>query len=76
MLYFLFCCSLLLPQKEMYGPWIDVSFTKWHCLGLTQYDRICFVDADKIMLTNIDDIFQMAAPAGIILSYMLFVLLE
>ncbi len=50
-------------QRAMYD-WVSDGFTKWACLGLTQYRRVCFIDADKIALANCDDIFALRAPAA------------
>ncbi len=51
-------------QTELYKGWIDKSFTKWNCLALTEYDRVGFVDADIIAMTNIDDLFELPPPAA------------
>lgn len=51
-------------QREIYKEWDSDSFTKWRCLELTEYDKVIFVDADKIVLSNIDHLFEMKAPAG------------
>jgi len=51
-------------QRKMYEEWMADGFTKWACLSLTRYRRICFVDADKVALVSCDDIFGLPAPAG------------
>ena len=51
-------------QAEMYKGWIDRSFTKWNCLALTSFDRVAFVDADMIVVANIDDLFELRPPAA------------
>ncbi len=51
-------------QQEMYGSWIDKSFTKWVCLSLKQYNKILFIDADVIVLRNMDHLFCLHAPAA------------
>ena len=51
-------------QIELYGGWIDRSFTKWNCLSLVQYDRVILVDADIIAVTNCDDLFELRPPAA------------
>jgi hypothetical protein len=51
-------------QAELYGGWIDRSFTKWNCLTLTQYDRVILVDADVVAVTNCDDLFELRPPAA------------
>ena len=51
---------------ELYD-WMNVSFTKWNCLQLTNYEKIIFIDADTLPISYIDDIFEKYnAPAGII----------
>lgn len=55
-------------QKKIY-TWVDKSLTKWACLKLTKYKRVIFLDADIIALTqetnkNMDDLFDLRAPAG------------
>jgi alpha-N-acetylglucosamine transferase len=57
-------------QKEMYGHWINKSFTKWNCLTLVSsetgslFDKVILLDVDMIMLTNCDELFELQAPAG------------
>ena len=51
-------------QVEMYGGWIDHSFTKWNCLLLTQYRRVLLVDADIVAMANCDDLFELRPPAA------------
>lgn len=46
-------------QKELYNNWIDVSYTKFNCLLFEEYDKICFLDADLIIINNIDHLFNM-----------------
>jgi len=58
---------------HMYG-WIDHCFTKYNALGLTQYDKVVFLDADMFAVgplrdptseSDNDTLFGLAAPAGI-----------
>ena len=60
-----YACKPLKTQKQrdMYD-WVSDGFTKWACLDLTQYRRVCFIDADKIAVGNCDDIFALRAPAA------------
>ena len=51
-------------RAELYGGWIDRSFTKWNCLQLTQYDRVILVDADVVAIANCDDLFGLRPPAA------------
>lgn len=58
-------------QKEKYGKWMDVSYTKWVCLSLIEYRKVIFVDADIIIHKNIDHLFQLDPPAGRFFNYMI-----
>jgi lipopolysaccharide biosynthesis glycosyltransferase len=51
-------------QQNMYRTWKNLAITKWNCLGLYQYKKILFIDADKIIFENIDNLFNLKAPAG------------
>lgn len=51
-------------QKEMYGSWMNDSYTKWNCMALTQYRKIIFMDSDVIVLRNMDHLFDLQTPAG------------
>jgi glycogenin glucosyltransferase len=39
-------------------PDLGVTFTKLHCWRLTQYEKAVFIDADCLVIQNIDDLFQ------------------
>lgn len=61
-------CTPLRAQKtnNIYSSWIAHSFTKWQCLNpewFPEVDRVCFLDADMIFRENIDEIFDLEAPA-------------
>ena len=51
-------------MKERYEKWIHHSFTKWHCINLTQYKKVLFLDADVVVIKPLDDIFAMNAPCS------------
>ncbi|KAG5457732.1 MAG: hypothetical protein BJ554DRAFT_2181, partial [Olpidium bornovanus] len=51
---------------KFYDPWIHTSFTRFHALLLTQYEKICVVDADALCVANADGIFALAPPAAVI----------
>jgi len=51
-------------QQDLYKEWVDVSYTKWNCLKLTQYEKVIFIDADQIALRDIDELFKLQAPAA------------
>jgi hypothetical protein len=52
-------------QNEIYGAWMSVAITKWNCLTLTDYDKVCFVDADAVAVANCDELFKLRTPAGV-----------
>lgn len=52
-------------QKKMYGSWIDVSYTKWNCLKLTEYDKIVYLDSNQIINDDITDLFELQTPAAL-----------
>lgn len=39
-------------------PDLGVTFTKLHCWRLTQYSKCVFLDADTLVLHNVDDLFE------------------
>nr|CAB3251496.1 glycogenin-1 [Phallusia mammillata] len=39
-------------------PELGITFTKLHCWNLTQYNKCVFMDADTMVLTNIDELFD------------------
>ena len=52
-------------QQELYENWLNISYTKWNCLNLTQYKKIFLLDADVVVTQNIDYIFdKYKRPAG------------
>ncbi|XP_070322712.1 glycogenin-1 isoform X2 [Odocoileus virginianus] len=42
----------------MKRPELGVTLTKLHCWTLTQYSKCVFMDADTLVLANIDDLFE------------------
>ncbi len=53
------------PQaRENYGSWFYIAYTKWNILQLIQYDKVLLLDADAILLNNVDLLFQYDAPAA------------
>lgn len=64
--YLRYLCKELrtVNQQRIYNKWANVSFTKWNAFALTAYERIMFVDADKVALRNIDVLFKLHPPAG------------
>ncbi len=58
-------------QKEIYSEWMSISPTKWRCLDLCKFKKICFLDADLIITKNIDHLFKLKAPAAAFVNYWL-----
>ena len=52
--------------KNPYKPkWLE-AFVKLECWKLTEYDKVCWIDADTIQLQNVDDLMGVPlAPHGI-----------
>lgn len=44
-------------QQHLYTKWINFSFTKWRCFELIMYHRCVYLDADQIVVHNIDHLF-------------------
>lgn len=44
--------------------WISDAPTKWNVLGLETYEKILFLDADMIVLSDIVSLFELPAPAA------------
>lgn len=52
-------------QRELYGSWNPISYTKWNALGLIQYKKILCLDADMVNVkSTLDHIFDLQAPAA------------
>jgi hypothetical protein len=51
-------------QSSRYGDWAHLANTKWRAFGLTCYEKVCFLDADKVILANMDALLDMPAPAA------------
>jgi hypothetical protein len=47
-----------------YGAWKSVAYTKWNLLKLIQYKKVMFMDADLVVVENIDSLFELQTPAG------------
>ncbi|XP_055867716.1 glycogenin-1-like isoform X1 [Biomphalaria glabrata] len=47
-------CNLALLGR----PDLSVTFTKFHCWRLTQFKKCVFMDADTLVIRNIDDLFD------------------
>jgi len=53
-------------QRVLYGRWMRYSFTKWHVLDpdlFGGYDKVIFIDADCILVDDVDELFELDAPA-------------
>lgn len=45
-------------QKLQNRPWFNTTFSKLHVFGLTEFDKIVYLDADLLLLSNIDELFD------------------
>lgn len=46
------------PTAEVHVPgWINAGYTKLHIWSLISYDVLVYVDADALVLTNVDELF-------------------
>ncbi|UOS85712.1 P13 [Pieris rapae granulovirus] len=63
--YLYFRCGKMTTerQQKLYNKWIDFSFTKWRCFQLTMYDKCVYLDADQLVLRNVDHLFFFNTPA-------------
>ena len=53
-------------QKSFYaGNFYNTVNTKWRCLELEEYEKVCFVDSDMIFIHNPDDVFKYPTPAAV-----------
>jgi glycogenin glucosyltransferase len=44
----------------MSRPELGVTFTKLHCWNLSDYSKVVFLDADTLVLSNVDELFERA----------------
>lgn len=63
--YLYYRCGNMLTQRQevLYSSWINYSFTKWRCLELLDYKKCVYLDADQIVIRNIDHLFNLQPPA-------------
>jgi lipopolysaccharide biosynthesis glycosyltransferase len=52
-------------QNDIYDSWMFKSYTKWAILSLTDYKKVCIIDADLIVVNNMDHIFDLPTPVGV-----------
>lgn len=50
-------------QQKYYSSWIASSYTKWNILAFP-HKKVLFLDADLLIVKNIDHLFELKAPAG------------
>eukprot|EP00928_Gymnodinium_smaydae_P046938 TRINITY_DN31296_c0_g1_i1.p1 TRINITY_DN31296_c0_g1~~TRINITY_DN31296_c0_g1_i1.p1 ORF type:complete len:592 (+),score=124.23 TRINITY_DN31296_c0_g1_i1:41-1777(+) len=43
----------------------DNVFTKLHCLGLVEFEKVLMMDIDLLVTANVDDLFELSAPAAL-----------
>lgn len=62
------CKPLITPtMNTIYGAWIEKSFTKLNVFKESvypiKYDKILYLDADQVVLENLDHLFNLPTPA-------------
>ncbi|KAG0245718.1 nucleotide-diphospho-sugar transferase [Mortierella sp. GBAus27b] len=58
--------SLSTANLHLLGrPELGVTFTKIHVFNQTQYSKVVFLDADTLVLRNIDELFDFAATGSL-----------
>jgi len=53
-------------QRIAYGSWMSKAFTKWNILDPSQFgdfEKIMFIDSDFIITSDMDELFDLPAPA-------------
>lgn len=57
---------LLERQKKYYkGYFFNTVLTRWACLELEEYDKICNIDSDTVFIRNPDSVFECNTPAAV-----------
>lgn len=56
--------SSVIPKKHCYSHWNN-TFDKLQIWGLTQFDKIVFLDSDLLILNNIDSLFEHDPFSGV-----------
>lgn len=51
-------------QKLQNRPWFNTTFSKLHVFGLTEFDKIVYLDADLLLLNNVDELFDKLPLVG------------
>ncbi|CCI39581.1 unnamed protein product [Albugo candida] len=47
------------PPEAHVTSWLNSAYTKLHIFGLKEYQKIVYIDADALILTNIDELFDL-----------------
>nr|QBK89690.1 MAG: mRNA capping enzyme [Pithovirus LCPAC001] len=50
--------------SEFHEKWMNLTYTKWNILKLTQYEKVIFVDGDMIVDRNMDNVFELDTPSA------------
>lgn len=51
-------------QQRAYGSMLKDLYTKWQILSLREYQKVLFIDADALVVSDISDLFNVEAPAA------------
>jgi alpha-N-acetylglucosamine transferase len=50
--------------QELYKDITPIILTKFQCLLFEQYEKVCLLDADIVVLRSMDAVFEVETPAG------------
>ena len=53
-----------MKTRKKYIAWESLSLTQHQCLQFAEYGKVCFLDADVVVLRNMDSVFDLSTPAG------------
>ena len=45
------------------ASWVNSGYTKLHLWNLVQFSKLVYIDADTIVLENVDELFERPSPA-------------
>ena len=59
--------------KTPRGVYLDKIFTKFHIFNMTEYDKIAFIDADAIVFSHTDELFNLDTPAATLFEKYIYI---
>ena len=53
------------PNSDVHVEgWVNSGYTKLHIWDMTEYDKVVYIDADVLVLENVDELFDRPSPAA------------